>query len=63
MGYAGLPDRIRTCDPMIKSHLLYRLSYGELIFRGAKVIILMLHRYILLTFFSNLNHFNNDILQ
>lgn len=25
----SLPDRIRTCDPMIKSHLLYRLSYGE----------------------------------
>ena len=24
----GEPDRIRTCDPLIKSQLLYRLSYG-----------------------------------
>ena len=24
----GEPDRIRTCDPVIKSHLLYQLSYG-----------------------------------
>ena len=23
----GEPDRIRTCDPLIKSQLLYRLSY------------------------------------
>lgn len=35
----GLPDRIRTCDPMIKSHLLYQLSYGESVekFEGAKI--------------------------
>ena len=25
----GLPDRARTCDPLIKSQLLYQLSYGE----------------------------------
>ena len=24
-----LPDRIRTWDPLIKSQLLYQLSYGE----------------------------------
>jgi hypothetical protein len=24
----GEPDRIRTCDPLIKSQLLYQLSYG-----------------------------------
>ncbi len=24
----GEPDGIRTHDPMIKSHVLYRLSYG-----------------------------------
>ena len=24
----GEPDRIRTCDPLIKSQLLYHLSYG-----------------------------------
>lgn len=24
----GEPDRIRTCDPLIKSQLLYLLSYG-----------------------------------
>jgi hypothetical protein len=23
----GEPDRIRTCDPLIKSQLLYQLSY------------------------------------
>ena len=26
--YYGEPDRIRTCDPLIKSQLLYQLSYG-----------------------------------
>ncbi len=25
---SGEPDRIRTCDPLIKSQLLYQLSYG-----------------------------------
>jgi hypothetical protein len=24
----GERDRIRTCDPVIKSHLLYQLSYA-----------------------------------
>ena len=32
------PGGIRTLDPMIKSHLLYQLSYG-VIFRAAKVIV------------------------
>ena len=27
----GERDRIRTCDPVIKSHLLYQLSYAPLI--------------------------------
>ena len=27
-GKIGEPDRIRTCDPLIKSQLLYQLSYG-----------------------------------
>ena len=27
----GEPDRIRTCDPLIKSQLLYQLSYGPTI--------------------------------
>ena len=26
--FFGEPDRIRTCDPLIKSQLLYQLSYG-----------------------------------
>jgi diaminopimelate epimerase len=30
---SGEPDRIRTCDPLIKSQLLYQLSYGPT--RGA----------------------------
>lgn len=34
--FLSLPDRIRTCDPMIKSHLLYQLSYGEVLFQGCK---------------------------
>jgi hypothetical protein len=25
--FCGEPDRIRTCDPLIKSQLLYQLSY------------------------------------
>ncbi len=25
---SGEPDRIRTCDPLIKSQMLYQLSYG-----------------------------------
>ncbi len=33
--FSGEPDRIRTCDPLIKSQLLYQLSYGP-IARGAK---------------------------
>ena len=28
MEIVGEPDRIRTCDPLIKSQLLYQLSYG-----------------------------------
>ena len=28
IGFSGEPDRIRTCDPLIKSQLLYQLSYG-----------------------------------
>ncbi len=32
------PGGTRTLDPMIKSHLLYQLSYG-VIFRRAKVAI------------------------
>lgn len=27
LGESGEPDRIRTCDPLIKSQLLYQLSY------------------------------------
>ena len=30
----GEPDRIRTCDPLIKSQLLYQLSYGPYRNRG-----------------------------
>lgn len=33
----GEPDRIRTCDPLIKSQLLYQLSYRpttEALIRG-----------------------------
>ncbi len=26
---ACVPDRIRTCGPLIKSQLLYQLSYGD----------------------------------
>jgi hypothetical protein len=28
LDFIGEPDRIRTCDPLIKSQLLYLLSYG-----------------------------------
>ena len=31
----GEPDRIRTCDPLIKSQLLYQLSYGPIVSDGA----------------------------
>ena len=27
---SGEPNRIRTCDPLIKSQLLYQLSYGPI---------------------------------
>ena len=27
--FLSLPDRARTCGPLIKSQLLYQLSYGE----------------------------------
>ena len=36
----GEPGRIRTCDPLIKSQLLYRLSYGP-VSRGAATILRM----------------------
>ena len=29
----GERDRIRTCDPVIKSHLLYQLSYAPVLKR------------------------------
>ena len=31
MSENGEPDRIRTCDPLIKSQLLYQLSYTNII--------------------------------
>lgn len=31
------PGEIRTLDPMIKSHLLYQLSYGVSIFIGLQI--------------------------
>lgn len=33
----GVPGETRTLDPMIKSHLLYQLSYGD-IFSVCKII-------------------------
>ena len=33
----GVPDRTRTCGPLIKSQLLYQLSYGDILGRGAKL--------------------------
>lgn len=30
------PGEIRTLDPMIKSHLLYQLSYGVWFYSGCK---------------------------
>ncbi len=36
------PGRARTCDPMIKSHLLYQLSYGVLLFKKSANIIIFL---------------------
>ncbi len=38
LGYDGEPDRDRTCDPLIKSQLLYQLSYRPItgrVIRGA----------------------------
>lgn len=32
----GVPGETRTLDPMIKSHLLYQLSYGD-VFPPAKL--------------------------
>jgi hypothetical protein len=29
-GFVGVPSKIRTCDPLIKSQMLYRLSYGHI---------------------------------
>ena len=34
-GENGALDRIRTCDPLIKSQLLYRLSYERIPIRSA----------------------------
>ena len=36
-GKGGEPNRIRTCDPLIKSQLLYQLSYGPITGRLPKV--------------------------
>lgn len=33
----GVPGETRTLDPMIKSHLLYQLSYGD-VFSACKII-------------------------
>ena len=38
LAVSGEPDRIRTCDPLIKSQLLYQLSYRPVtgrVIRGA----------------------------
>ena len=38
----GERDRIRTCDPVIKSHLLYQLSYAPTfaLWRGQVTLVL-----------------------
>ena len=38
-GIVGEPGRIRTFDPLIKSQLLYHLSYGPTIFLGTLSIV------------------------
>ncbi|GEM_PF-2295459 len=42
------PGGARTLDPMIKSHLLYQLSYGVIIFLGCKDNSLFFCRKIIL---------------
>ena len=37
-GFIGDPSKIRTYDPIIKSDLLYRLSYGIKIHKIVKII-------------------------
>jgi hypothetical protein len=40
-----VPARARTVDPMIKSHLLYQLSYGDK-FGSANIVLLYFYRNI-----------------
>ena len=46
----SLPGRTRTFDPMIKSHLLYQLSYGEFFVQGCK-FTMFLNKSIKITWF------------
>ena len=60
----GEPDRIRTCDPLIKSQLLYQLSYGPAMREPSKGICgglqgLFLKKYIL----SQLPHWQGPLLR
>ena len=44
----GERDRIRTCDPVIKSHLLYQLSYApESVKFGVLVILGESHHWVI----------------
>ena len=44
----GERDRIRTCDPVIKSHLLYQLSYAPDLRRELGQVTLVLHQSLVL---------------
>ena len=44
----GERDRIRTCDPVIKSHLLYQLSYAPDLWRELGQVTLVLHQSLVL---------------
>ena len=48
----GRPGEARTLDPMIKSHVLYQLSYGP--YKGiTKIVFLELQRYSLLKYYRS----------
>ena len=46
------PGEARTLDPMIKSHVLYQLSYGPY-YGITKIVFLALHRYFPLKYYRS----------
>ena len=57
------PSRTRTCDPLVKSQLLYRLSYRPTYTRRARKGVLFSMRKVRRAFYRTLVQYSNAVIR